>query len=70
MTTTPTVSSFALIIGGSSGIGLATAARLRRRGLDLLLVARDAVKLSAARDSLAATGRGAIDTLADRKSVV
>lgn len=64
MTTTPTVSSFALIIGGSSGIGLATAARLRRRGLDLMLVARDAVKLSAARDSLAPTGRGAIETLA------
>jgi 3-dehydrosphinganine reductase len=42
----------ALISGGSSGIGLALAARLAARGFDLSLLARDEARLGAARLSL------------------
>lgn len=45
--TTPTRPG-ALVIGGSSGIGLATAARLARRGVPVTLVGRDRAKLTAA----------------------
>ena len=42
----------ALITGGSSGIGLATAREFASLGADLLLAARDAVRLESARSSL------------------
>jgi len=45
--------SRALIVGGSSGIGLATARRLRRRGVTTILVGRSPDKLLAARRELA-----------------
>lgn len=45
-----------LITGGSAGIGLALAHELARRGADLALVARDAVKLAAAQSALAVHG--------------
>ena len=44
----------AIISGGSSGIGLALANRLAKRGFDLTLLARDAEKLHAARRELEA----------------
>lgn len=50
-TTTPTASR-ALIIGGSSGIGLATARRLRHRGVTTILVGSSAAKLQEARQAL------------------
>lgn len=53
-TTTPPAR--ALIIGGSSGIGLATAQRLRRRGVTTLLVGRSAAKLQDARHALGDSG--------------
>ena len=51
----------ALVVGGSSGIGLATARRLLRRGVPTTLVGRSADKLAAARDALA--GAGEVRTL-------
>ncbi|MBI3885292.1 MAG: SDR family oxidoreductase [Opitutae bacterium] len=52
----------ALILGGSTGIGRAIAARLHDRGLDLLLVARDATRLATAARELATSGNALIDT--------
>ncbi|HEX7654782.1 MAG TPA: SDR family oxidoreductase, partial [Verrucomicrobiae bacterium] len=50
-----TVKRVALIIGGSSGIGYATAKLLSAGGYQLHLAGRDAVKLQEAGDELAAT---------------
>ena len=47
----------ALIIGGSSGIGKAVAARLLDRGLAVTLVARDAQKLNSAMEEFSAQGQ-------------
>ncbi|MEM7247634.1 MAG: SDR family oxidoreductase [Acidobacteriota bacterium] len=52
----------ALIIGGSSGMGLATAERLLERGVAVNLVGRNGEKLSAAQDKL--SGRGEVTTSA------
>ena len=46
----------ALILGGSTGMGFATAERLVRRGVDVHLVARDAGRLEEARAKLAEHG--------------
>lgn len=49
--------SHALITGGSSGIGKATARRLLERGMNVTLLARDTTKLEAARTELSAVAR-------------
>ena len=59
MTTSP--NPVAMIVGGSSGMGLETARRLRARGLDLILLAHDPVKLDKAVTDLSAEPGGRID---------
>lgn len=46
----------ALIIGGSSGIGKQTGLRLLKRGVELLLLARDPAKLTSAKGELESSG--------------
>jgi NAD(P)-dependent dehydrogenase (short-subunit alcohol dehydrogenase family) len=58
---TPSPDAVALIVGGSSGMGLETARRLRARGLDLILLSHDPVKLEAARADLSRAPGGVID---------
>lgn len=53
----------ALITGGTSGIGLAFAQALARRGVALVLVARDADRLGRVADELTATHGVRVDTL-------
>ncbi len=53
----------ALIVGGSSGMGLETARALRARGLELLLVAQNPQKLAAAKAGLEAAPGGEVETL-------
>ncbi|MBR9824739.1 MAG: SDR family oxidoreductase [Alphaproteobacteria bacterium] len=62
--TTTNQSKLALIIGGSSGMGLETARRLRAEGADLILVGSKQSKLDAAKSDLEATNDGGIDTYA------
>ncbi len=56
--------SVALIVGGSSGMGLETAKRLHAQGLDIILVARDRAKLHRAERTVKESGTGRVDTLA------
>ena len=44
----------ALIVGGSSGMGLASAKRLLENGIDTVIVGRSAAKLEAAKRKLSA----------------
>ncbi len=55
---------FAIIIGGSSGMGLATAKRLSASGIDLLLVSSNQEKLERAQSQLEGEGTGAIQIAA------
>lgn len=48
----------AIITGGSSGIGLATAKLLSSRGVAVSLIARNPQKLAAAREALVSAGNG------------
>lgn len=47
-----------LVTGGSSGIGLAVAERAARRGAHVTIVARDSMRLEAARESVSAAREG------------
>lgn len=51
----------ALIVGGSSGMGLETARLLRTRGLDLILLSSNQEKLAKAKADLETTSGGVID---------
>ncbi len=53
---TASTNATALIIGGSTGMGRATAERLLRRGVSVHLVARDTERLTKAREELSALG--------------
>jgi 3-oxoacyl-[acyl-carrier protein] reductase/bacilysin biosynthesis oxidoreductase BacG len=55
----------ALVTGGSAGIGLACARELVAEGVDVALVARDAVRLGQAARSLAGSGRRVVPIAAD-----
>ena len=54
----------ALIVGGSSGMGLEAARRFAARGFDVILVGRDPGKLAQAKADLEAAGSGTVDTAA------
>jgi 3-dehydrosphinganine reductase len=54
----------AVITGGSSGIGLATAEALAARGADVTLVARDPARLEAAREAVVARRKRAAQRIA------
>lgn len=60
---TKSANSTALIVGGSSGMGKETAARLRAQGLDLILLARNTGNLETAKEELSRHGSGQIDLL-------
>lgn len=51
-----TIQPLAMITGGSSGIGLASAKRLLERGIDTLIIGRSAEKLEAAKRELSPLG--------------
>lgn len=51
-----TTQPLALIIGGSSGIGLATAKRLLQQGTNIVIIGKKAEKLQKAKNELAALG--------------
>jgi uncharacterized protein len=57
------VKGYALITGGSSGIGAVYADRLARRGYDLILVARSAERLKAVADAVIATSGRKVEIL-------
>lgn len=52
----------ALIIGGSTGIGLATALRLGARGVAVTITGRDSAKLNAAADTIRQAGSPLVST--------
>lgn len=52
----------ALIVGGSSGMGKATALRLAKRGVDLILIARDSDKLKTAKQEILNTADINVET--------
>jgi NAD(P)-dependent dehydrogenase (short-subunit alcohol dehydrogenase family) len=72
-TSTNTSTSTAIIVGGSSGIGLATAQRLAARHIPVVLVGRNQAKLDAAAaaiDGAVATWQADISTADGRQVVI
>jgi NAD(P)-dependent dehydrogenase (short-subunit alcohol dehydrogenase family) len=51
-----TIQPLALIAGGSSGIGFATAKRLLERGMDIVIIGNSVAKLETAKHDLSRTG--------------
>ena len=58
-----------VIIGGSSGIGLATAHQAQADGADVTIVGRDKDRLASALDGLGGSARGASFDVADEQAV-
>lgn len=58
-----------VIVGGTSGIGLATAARLVDGGHEMVITERDPVKLSAALEQLGTSVTGQRVDARDRKAL-
>lgn len=56
-----TTNSLALIMGGSSGMGFATAKQLLKRGIDVVIIGNSSSKLEAAKHDLSAMGH--VETL-------
>ncbi|HEV3170466.1 MAG TPA: SDR family oxidoreductase [Actinocrinis sp.] len=65
MTARPLAGRTALVAGGSSGIGAATAVALAREGADVAIAARRAVELTEVADAVRAHGARALTVLAD-----
>ncbi len=63
MSTTDT-NAVALVVGGSSGMGLESARRLRAKGLDVMIVGQNAQKLATAKADLEAGAGGRVETRA------
>jgi NAD(P)-dependent dehydrogenase (short-subunit alcohol dehydrogenase family) len=63
------ISEHAVIIGGTSGIGLATARRLIGQGLKVTIAGRDKDRLAAARDALSGNAEALMLDAADRAQV-
>ncbi|MEP1142407.1 MAG: SDR family oxidoreductase [Henriciella sp.] len=57
-----TSTPLAIIVGGSSGMGLATAKRLAEKGIDLLLIANNQQKLDKAASEVSAVGAVDVQT--------
>src|SRR4026207_1814996 len=57
-----------VVVGGSSGIGLATAELARQEGADVVVASRNAQRLKAAADNMGATGVAA-DVTSDESVV-
>lgn len=55
--------ALSLVVGGSSGIGLATVRDLARQGRAILIVGRDAAKLAEARAVAVRAGASAVETI-------
>jgi NAD(P)-dependent dehydrogenase (short-subunit alcohol dehydrogenase family) len=60
--TTTSENAVALIVGGSSGMGLESARQLRAKGLNVILVAQNTEKLAAAKADLETAEGGRVDT--------
>lgn len=61
MTSTPLEGQTVLVVGGSAGIGLATAQQARAAGADVILAARNPDRLETAAQELGATRAEALD---------
>lgn len=60
---TSSAETLSLIVGGSSGMGLATARLLAHEGGTVILVGRDQAKLDARKGELEVKGKGKIETI-------
>lgn len=58
-----TIQAVSLIVGGSSGIGLATAAALVSEGRTVMLIGRNEAKLAAAKAAIPAARPGTVETI-------
>jgi len=62
--TNTSINEMALIVGGSSGMGLETGRQLVQRGVDVILVGSNADKLATAKADIETGGPGSVETIA------